>query len=187
MTSARWPRDQDVLYTAANGLLFPFLQFNCTKVAEMTNATMTLVFCLELSDDARARWHLGPRSSYDLYDSTPVDLHGRCLIGDVWPQGSRRIGTVGTGSPKQATASRSFCSLASYYCTMAHAESPSTLASVFELKHKKSVSSWSESKLEECYPYSRLHAKYWGKTMAIEEQEWTQPMPGWLLPVRFSA
>jgi hypothetical protein len=61
-------------------------------------------------------------------------------------------------------------SSASYHCTMA--QSPSTLASVFKLKYKNSVLSWFESKLGECYPYSQLHAKCWGKSMAIDEQEW---------------
>lgn len=54
---------------------------------------------------------------------------------------------------------------------MAHTESSSTLASVFKSKYD-SASSWSTSKLGECYPYSQLHAKYWGKSMAAEEQEW---------------
>jgi hypothetical protein len=77
-------------------------------------------------------------------------------------------------TPKQATAPRSFCSLASLascHCTMAHTESSSTLASVCDSKYK-SAPSWSRSKLGEHYPYSRLRAKYWGKSMAIEEQEW---------------
>jgi len=62
---------------------------------------------------------------------------------------------------------------APYHCIMAHTESSSTLASVFKSEYENSVpSSWSSSKLEDYYPYSQLHAKYWGKSMAIEEQEW---------------
>jgi hypothetical protein len=55
---------------------------------------------------------------------------------------------------------------------IAPTESSSTLASVFPLKYKNVASSWSKSKLRESHTYSQLHAKYWGKSMAIEEQEW---------------
>jgi hypothetical protein len=87
----------------------------------------------------------------------------------------RGWGVLAQSAPNASKTGNSFAigaCLASYHHIMVHTESSSTLASLFKLKDENSVSYWSESKLGECYPYSQLHAKYWGKSMAIEEQEW---------------
>jgi hypothetical protein len=50
--------------------------------------------------------------------------------------------------------------------------SPSTLASVF--RYKDLVEAWSKSR-HQYYKgggYAKLHEEFWGKSMAIEEQEW---------------